>query len=550
MNDQQLIDALRAIGTRTAEPDPGFAEQLWRALPRRRIRARAPIRRELLLVALLALAGLAAALVVGSSLLKNDLLVDASLAPSPGPSQAVNPPPWPVYVPQGLQTRSAVRDVAAVALAAFNPDLSGGIVTSVAVLPPGVEFPAAGGGWTSRSEAVWGVQVSKRDVAVVLVVDGSLEVAGTLLRPAPAPGATPGPQPTVDPGTVIDLVSDRGRTVSAEVVSIAPADMPAATWPPAVQAANLWLLLGATDEPGPTHLVRIDTGTGAATVFDLPEGLYTSVRAGRDRVWLQSDGGVHEVDPGSGVIRRTFQSPPDGSLLGEDDLGLWFRAAITTPSSGGGSQTAGGAVLVDPETGFSVRRIMFRETGDQAYTGFWQPPAFGSLWDVDRGAGLVHRFDVVTGAIVATVEIPTTNPQLCNDPRPATGVEGLPPLVIVDCSDTTVLIDSARNALLRALPMAARPPFGSSFAAVNDPVAAAGSFWATLVNPSDGVDQVGWWYPGGLMRLDPVTGGPLETLILSRVRPQVVLPVVAGDSMWLTFGSHSLLRITLTDLAG
>jgi hypothetical protein len=266
----------------------------------------------------------------------------------------------------------------------------------------------------------------------------------------------------------------------------------------------------------------------------VPEALaFGSLAPGPDRLWLSSGAELHELDPVTGEVRRSIPAPQDASLLAEDDTGLWFRII-------------GGAVLVDPVSGSELRRISFTEVGSHPYTGFWQPPSFGSLWDVDRGTGLLHRFDAATGARLTTIQIPTTASfESCDDPTALLGVDGLPPVLAVHCRDATFLVDPSSNTVLRAV----NPRFGA--------FAANGQLWAAGMPDSTGV---GWRWPGELARLDPDGWDEVALLTLSRDRTAVWAPAIVGDSLWLIVGERAaaneghdhnlaLIRIPLAQLA-
>jgi hypothetical protein len=239
---------------------------------------------------------------------------------------------------------------------------------------------------------------------------------------------------------------------------------------------------------------------------------------------------AYEIDPGNGVVRRFIPAPVNGGFIGVDSDGLWFRVLD-------------GIALVDSATGHEIRRIATPETGNHAYRGMWEPPAFGSIWDVHRGTGTVHRLDRVTGETVATVPLTTTDPDSCSDPRPLIGIDGEPSLLLVPCRDRQFLIDPATNAVRHSL--TAR---GSLFVV-------AGQLWsARSANP------VSWREPGELRRIDPATGRELEVLAFSRDRVAGRATIVAGDSVWMLVGemadrgqdydqNAALIRVPVAELA-
>ena len=120
MNDQQLIEALRAIGERPAVPDAEFGERLWSSRPSPRQVPGQTSRPALLLVAAaLALLSLAVAVSVGAQLVdRRPLLTDVS-TPAPTariadatPSNAPEVPPslptFAVHIPDGLTPSSTI----------------------------------------------------------------------------------------------------------------------------------------------------------------------------------------------------------------------------------------------------------------------------------------------------------------------------------------------------------------------------------------------------------------------------------------------------------
>lgn len=548
MNDQQLIDALRAIGSRPVELDPAFAERLWRDLPRPRARTRTPIRRELLLVALLALAGLAVALVVGARLIDDRLLADASVPPSilatPGPAQTpASTPAFPLAIPNGMAPISTVADVRAAALAVRSPELglaeAGRGIESMTLLPPGTAIADGDGGTTSSASPVWSVGVFTDEGRVVLVflVDGSLEVAGgEALLPEPGPQATIEVMPTWDPGIPVALVDVDGSTVRSTVVPIPDTGPPSSIRDVVAMGEVLWLLADPIYTEDPPYLVRVDAATGAQATIALPGDMEAnSIAAGRGRLWLAAADGLHELDLVTGSIQRTLDLSGDdwGPPTSDGADGLWMRAI-------------GGAVLRDPATGSALRRIQFMETGSHPYTGFWEPPAYGSLWDVDRGTGVVHRIDQVTGATQATIDTNAPDPSSCNDPHPLVGLDGLPPVMVVECGEMSVLIDPATNTLLGTID------------AHLQAFVAAGSLWTTV--PFRDPIGAGWHWPGGIVQIDPESGDEIRRLTLNRPRTSAWFGAVADDALWLVVGekarpntgydyNYALLRIPLAELA-
>lgn len=547
MNDQQLTDALRAIGTRPVQPDPQFAERLWVDLSRTHARRLTAVRRDLVLVAAaLLLLGLAIAIAVGTSLLQDrPLLVQATASPTPPGATAPGPTPaasfpFAVAVPEGIDTLSTVAEVQAAALALDDASLGlaggGQRIVEMLVVEPGRQFPDTQGGWTTRGEAVWGIDLRTSDdfQVVVYLVDGSLDLAGAEASLGePEPEATIDVLPTWDPASPIQMTGAGGTAIQPMQVPVFEPGPPWQLGRPVAIGDRLWLLATPIYTDDPPHLIRVDTQTGDALRVDAPEGIrFGALVAGLDRLWLADDF-LYELDPETGEVRETLPALQDGTLIAEDANGLWWRVI-------------GGAALTDPETGDELSRVMFNETFDQAYTGLWQPPAFGSLWDVDRGTGRLHRFDPLTGEELAVIETGDPAPALCDDPQTLIGVEGLPPSIMVNCTGEVYLVDSETNTVVRSIHVDGYP------------FAAAGGLWSVSMPRVTGL---GWWLPGAISRLDPATGTPVDALTLSRDRTWAHTPVVVGDSLWLVVGEQAapnqgydhnttLIRIPLSELAG
>jgi hypothetical protein len=521
MNDRQLIDALRTIGTRPAEPDGAFRQELWERLSASHVQRRVRIRRDLLLAAaMLVLLGLAIVLAIGARLLQDRPLVVEATPPAVATirPEATDDFPFTVQIPDGVEPISDVAEVEAAALALSDPEfgLDGGAqrIAEMIVIAPGMAFPDMADGWTSRPDPVWGIDLRNRDDFQVLVylVDGTLEVAGV-----DPPDGEPGPEatievlPTWDPAESIELVRAGGGTILPEQVPVFEPGLPWALGRPVANGDILWMLANPTYTDDPPHLVRVDTKTGDRIRVDAPEDVrFGTLVGGLDSLWLAGDV-VYELDPISGEVRETTPAVAEGSLLAEDDDGLWWRIV-------------GGAVLTDPESGDELARFMSDEADGQAYTGIWQPPAFGSLWDLERTLGRVRRFDAQTGNEQADIAIGDPVPTLCNDPEALVGVDGLPPMITVNCTSEVYFIDPASNTVSRSLHIE-----GYTFAA-------EGGLWAVSV---PGMSAITWWAPGTIFRIDPITGATLDVLSLSRDRTWAHSPVIVRDSLWMMVGEQA-----------
>lgn len=523
MNDQQLSDALRAIGTRPADPDGDFTQQLWTRLSATHVQRQARIRRDVLLAAaMLVLLGLAVSLAVGARLVQDrPLLAEATpralSTPTPEPA-ATDDFPFSVQIPDGVEPISDVAEVEAAALALTNPEfgLDGGAqrVAEMMVIAPGMAFPDMADGWTSRPEPVWGIDLRNREDFQVLVylIDGTLEVAG--VDPPDGeqdPEATIEVPPTWDPAEPIQLVRAGGEIIQPEQVPVFEPGLPWSLGRPVAHADLLWALAFPVYTDDRPHLVRVDTSTGVVTRVDVPEDVrFGNLVAGLDSLWLAGDA-VYELDPMSGDVRATTPAVVEGSLIAEDADGLWWRIV-------------GGAVLTDPATGAELSRYTSVEGDGQAYTGIWQPPAFGSLWDLDRTLGRVRRFDARTGSEQADIAIGDPAPALCNDPEALIGVDGLAPMITVNCTSEVYFIDPASNTIARSLHIE-----GYTFAA-------AGGLWAVSI---PGMIAITWWAPGTIFRTDPITGATLDSLTLNRDRTWAHSPVILEDSLWMVVGEQA-----------
>jgi hypothetical protein len=518
MNDQQLIEALRRLD-RPVEPDRAFADRLFDDLvgPRR---GRPIGRRELLLVAaLLALAALGAALAVGSRLFENRTPLTLASPPAVDASPAT-PPPYAVDVPEGLTLVSSVSEVEAAALRISGPQfgLDGGVrsIVSIAVLSPGEEVSTQDGGAISSDVPLWAVSVVNQDdrLVVLFIADGTLVLTATDLPPTdPGPHQTPFALPTWDPATPLELVAEGGggrAPIAPQVLPIPMPGLPAQVGTPIVAGSVIWAMVTPIYTDDPAYLARVDATTNELTTVALPADIrFGSHAAGLNRLWLSDEASLHALDPSTGGVLRTFTLDESGSLLGEDEHGVWLRVLD-------------GIAVVDPETGEQRRRIDSVETGQFAYRGIWAMPSFGSLWDTDRETGLVHRIDPISGESVATIDVADLG--ACGDPVAIPDANGLPVVLATSCGDGLALIDPATNAIAGTV----------SDAGIG--VSIDGSWWLPRVPASTGL---GWNRPGSLVQVDPATGLEMAVLTLSRDRTALRSPVVAGGALWLVVGERA-----------
>lgn len=527
MNDDQLVQTLASIGARAATPDPEFSEALWRSLVRRNTRHAAPRRELLLAAALLAAASLAAALAVGSQLLRDDPLV---VGPSPSRSF---PPLYNVRIPPGLEPRSTVDEVAAAARQLRVPNLGltrAGTIQGVSLLRPGVEFPGVDGMSTASSELVWGIDLvfGNGRYLAYFVSDGTLAGVGSYPPTTVAsPDGTFAPLPA---WSSFGLLRQRGEAIQPSLVPLLPPGTVPLAFRSHAAGGYVWAMFVRDGEP---WLVRADTRTSAVTNLEQPAGTRAgSFLATPDALWLHGLA-VRELDPRSGDLRQTFSAPDSSALVGIDDAGLWFARR-------------GAGVVVDPATGAEVRSVALPAAATGEGVNFASPPAFGALWAIDSGSGVVLGLDPVSGATAATMPLPVVDAIPCVPPVPVEG-NGATHLLIVRCPDAAYLIDVDAARLLPSI-----EPSSQAFW-VGD------SLWSLSASP---LTESAWWWPGGLTRLDPATGEDLEVLTFDHVRASGEAAYVIGDSLWIVVGERaqpvvygadqnpSLIRIPLAELTG
>jgi hypothetical protein len=528
MNDQQLIVALRALD-RPFAPEPEFADALFDQLRRQALPGgRRPVQRNLLLVAaLLGLAAIGTALAVGSRLLEDrQLLVEAT------PLATVRP--YVVNVPPGVVPASAPETLEAVVRSleagAFGLQASVERVIELRWLPADTEVPTSDGGAFAATAPFWAITVATVEgPAVLFLGDGSAAVIGSDLPSDPSePEPTLAVLPTRDPAIAIQLLGP-GVAIEPMLVPFPGAEDRPSIGPLVEVDDVLWALASPVYTDGPARLVRVDAVSNTVSVQELPEVGFGSLAAGHGRLWLSSGSELLGLDATTGAIVDRFTV--DGSVVGESADGVWLRSV-------------GGAIVLDPATGTQLRQVSSPEGEGQAYRGIWQPPAFGSLWDVDRNTGLLHRIDPVTGATTVTIDLGIELAGSCgSDFGLVRDVPALGDLVGGACADGLVLIDPATNRVVERLP-------GSG-------VSAAGGWWS-LRSPDP--SSPSWDEPGELLRSEP-GGGTGATMTLSLERHGGHLLAVAGDALWLLVAERAdqgqdyehnaaLLRIPLVDLPG
>jgi hypothetical protein len=333
----------------------------------------------------------------------------------------------------------------------------------------------------------------------------------------------------------LQLAGSGGGTIDPTVLAIPGSEQAPSVGPLIARGELLWALVSQVYFDEPAVLLRVDTTTNAVTTVPLP----TTVRGGSlagserpDELWLSSNDGLLQLDAATGVVLRTFPAAGE-SVVGADADGVWLRVV-------------GGIVLVDRDTGVELRRIESREGEGPAYRGIWRPPAFGSLWDLDRTTGYLYRLDPTTGGEVASIFLAELEPGGCSlsDPWPLAGL-GVPDRVLLHCPSGNVVIDPTTNTVARVLPSAGT-------------VVADGAWWSTRYALDE---RPGWDSPGSLVRIDPTTGLDLATWSLNLPRTGTHVPVVAGDSLWLVVGERAstnhgfdwnrvLVRIPIAELNG
>ena len=361
---------------------------------------------------------------------------------------------------------------------------------------------------------------------------------GFIATPAPVSSDAPFGPPPWDPGVTLELTGSGGRTITPTVLAIPGAEQAPSIGPLVLRGDLLWALVTQVYFDDPPRLLRVDTATDAVTTVPLPDaiGLGGSLVPGPDNeLWAGSGDSVVELDPVSGEVIRTLSIGGEGgSLVGVEPDGIWLRVV-------------GGILFIDRETGAELRRIESLEGEGQAYTGIWQAPAFGSLWNLDRNAGFLRRLDPVSGEETARIFLAEEDPTGCSplDLAPLAGL-GLPDAVIVHCPSGSLLVDPSTNEVAGVLPNA-----GS--------VVADGAWWSVR---SAADERPGWDAPAELVRIDPTTGGDVATWSLSLPRTGTFArPVVAGDSLWLVIGERPstntafdwnsvLVRIPIAELNG
>jgi len=517
MNERQLTAAFRDLDV-PVTPDPAFAESLFTTL-RREARPRQTQRLVLLLVAALLFAVAVGIAVVGSRP-PNPLQTDVLPRPTA--------PQYTVTVPAGVDPASSTQDVEGVMLGAgggFSYLDIGRRIDSMEWIPAGAEFTLLDGSGLSYGEPFWAVGlVADGTVPMpsdgpthlfVYLSDATLEILGSdytgvVLAP------TPDPVPSLAP-TQLLLVRPDGTILEPDVIPIADADPEARIGGFTVHGGAIWIRVEVDAGAGDPYLLRIDPDT-------LEESRWPIAGDQTPSVFV----------PGTGPEPTVLPDTGDEQPLALDEDGLW-------------AGEASGIRLLDPRTGKLIRSIPTLEGEGHAYRRFGEPPAFGSLWDYDRGTHVVRRVDPVTGETQAEIPIPDgIDHESCGDPRPLRGVAGLPELLAARCRDDAVLVDPAANRFLRIV---RATQYGDTVVA---------GAWVAADGP--GYDRAApWQEPGGLVLIDP-DGGPTTPLFtLNHAQTGVLSPVVAGDALWFVAGVRQgldrpysqqprLVRVSLDDL--
>ena len=514
MNDEQLITALRNLD-RPVAPDPAFGERLHGHLRVRFTPSPAPRLDLVFVAALLVVAIMAAALVVGSGALQPRPVVTDATTPMPAPSDR----PYQVEIPEGVTPKSSPDDVerAIAQRGALTAPFSIGGIQAMRWFPGG-EVPIFSGSMSS-SVPVWTVLVIGSDGRrlEMLVEDGTLTFAGSAEDTEGSVVETTAPvipKATRDPSAPLQFEAPDGRTITPALIGSLD-DMTLPLFSKLVPAGDvIWSLARH-------RLYRIDARTKEITTVELPDGNWTQLETGPNSLWVGGiDGRLLAVDPESGEVIRPLDATGTNGLIGEDEEGLWLR-------------DVGGIQLRDPETGQLIRRMKTTEKQDTAsYIGIWGMPQFGSLWDVDRGTGDVNRIDPVTGEILTTIAIGADESCGHEDPVPIRGLGGKPDLM--SACRGTVLIDPATNEVVRRFE---EPRRG---------FVANGAWWS-------------FQYPGLLVEFDPTSDMDLEEFRLNYERTAAFAPVVAGDTLWFVVGERggegksfsrntALARIPLSEL--
>jgi hypothetical protein len=258
----------------------------------------------------------------------------------------------------------------------------------------------------------------------------------------------------------------------------------------AVHGDALWAWVTFPYGGGEPYVLRINPTTGEMEAIAPPDDRLPSVFV-----------------PGTGPELVALPAVGEGPLA-IDEHGLW----VTEPF---------GITLVDPASGEVIRTIPTLEGEGHAYRRFWEPPAFGSLWDSDRGTREFRRVDPVTGRTQSEIPMPDDiEAENCGDPAPLRGITALPDLLAARCGEVVVLLDPATDRVVNNVP-----------AGEMLDVVAAGA-WLAADGPGYGPGADPWQEPGGLARLDPGGGPTAPVFTLSHERTGVMSPVVAGDALW------------------
>lgn len=498
MNDRQLIDALRRLDV-PVTVDPAFADGLFARL-QTEVAPRRPSRTLLLLVAALLAAAAAGTAIVGANLRQVPApLPDARLDGSPGVSTTFT----------AVQVEATVAELAP---RWFGDPERPASIARITWLPAGTEYTLPDGSGFAEGRPVWAAEIvggEPRRGYLLILADDTLDVINAFdLRPTPSVAPSLPPSIT-DPTAPLTLTTADGRTISASTIALPDGDELPAVESLRSIGGELWGRVTFPMRGDPGYEFRIDRVTGTLERESFAPALP-----------IDEDGRIMPL--------------PEATFV--DEFGRWVPRVS-------------GIDLVDPDTGEVIRRIETREHGNHAFRRIWWPPAFGSLWDLDRQIGAVHRIDPTTGLDIAKIRMgAAVDWQRCGatDLLPVRAVDGLPDVMAAECDGRTVLVDPATNTFLGTVPA------GLANATVID-----GTWWWFDAPDSGGDD---WQEPGRLVAVDPAGGPGQVVLTIGLERTGMWQPVVIGDSLWFLVGERPapdslfflnlrLARISLADLA-
>jgi YVTN family beta-propeller protein len=332
----------------------------------------------------------------------------------------------------------------------------------------------------------WGTRASVREAAFSQVVEiGAGARPGgqsTTLEAAPAAMTTDGASLWLaepDAGVVVRVDPGSHEVVQRIAVGGEPGALAASggsIWVANVQSSKLTRIDPETE----TIVQRV--GLGGATA--------AALASGRDELWVAdpTDGALIELDPRSGVVRRTVQLDLRPTALAIGAGGLWVA-----------DYDANTVAEVDPQTGATIATVQVGNGPAALAIGG------GAVWVANDLDSTVSRIDPASGSVVATIPVGSGPSSLAITPRWI--------WVGNEYSQTVTKIDPTRN-----VPVATAPVGGG-------PTALA-------------VEQGGLWvgtrpleeHRGGTLRLlssQPLTLDPA----LDYVVPPLQFAGLTGDSL-------------------